>query len=1307
MRSPVRTLFARTSALLSLAAVAVAPIAAGRPVPGRPRALNLFSSSGLLLEANRLQCGIDNVGQVCVAFSGSPVGGGGFWPKGTHDQYIFNSGLQLAAVVDPAAVFTGAENWAGDTTGAWFFDPRGDQASGSALGDIYNSLDPADFAAWPNGAMVRDPGIYAAGLIGQNKISDGDSWVRYWEGSPIQLGGREHPMGIMVEQRSMAWGFPAGNEDILYFVFTFYNVTARNASVYAGLPPAIQAEVAAVGAQFQDVNERKFPGLNIPDGGYTLKNMFAAFGMDADVAIFDHNFATAFLPFNIGSVYASDFLPEVGWTFPSAVFGKPFFAGPGFVGVKYLKSPETSPGVEVGLSLFSNTTNGDAFPDAVGDHLLYRRLSGYLGSSDIQCNSSTDPTIARALRLCYLAQTRADARFYQASGPFDLPPGGSSTIVVAYIQAAPVDVPGVVIGGNNPPGIPATGDSIFANPSRVRLIDRVAGWVSYTDVDSNSVITQNEVTTTPRSLLNKALVAQAVFDAKFLLPNAPTAPQFFLVPGDNQVTVVWQKSATETTGDLYFDIAADPFDSVGGPNPLYDPNFRKFDVEGYRIYRGRTSGELALLAQFDYTGTTFVDYTGSVFYGDRNGDGKSQCAPELALTADCPIAFDTTYVKTRKFETSLVGEVIQVKAGDRVQLANGDVIHLTADTAVTGGGKGLPAMLNTGVSFAYTDGSVRNGFQYHYTVTAFDVNSVKSGPSSLESTPITKAVTPRGPSGQETAGQLAAQELLGANGTPLAAGSMPTIGAATGIFSGAMPPTDGIQVGLAAFLPQVLGNGSLTVRIDSIQVGMQEMDVQAGSGRDAIYYMTGQGAGAPVQFTIPVQPARGFDGSTEDTTTSAPFEATAIDSAKSDRFGGNRTFSLYGQAALTVPGTFRLTIWGRADANGIPAASAYNGPRWWAGAANSNENTNDPNGGNCSPSAGGCNNTDQVPNIGRTAGSIAGVTIWHPQSYNSIPNAPGRNIEGALATVVRAADFHIVWGAGGAIDTVFDDTHKVPVPFSSKIGATWGILNQASFAAVTQSLTRDGKNGLLTWADMFCVAPIPTFMPHPPADTTKLDCGGAGQTPAALQNTAALSPIAIRDIGSSYAGTAAAGYTTTGNGFIFYLNGHFFLMQMAALPAAGTMWHARFYSGVITGSAAGADFAFEPATRPPAVPGLRVRVVYQGSTFDPAVTTAAAMERIHTVPDPYYVTNALETSANLKVLNFVNLPAQAIVRIYSTSGVLVQVLTQNDPTGGGQLTWNLRNRNNQFVASGVYFYHVETPDGRKKVGRFTVVNFAP
>jgi hypothetical protein len=88
------------------------------------------------------------------------------------------------------------------------------------------------------------------------------------------------------------------------------------------------------------------------------------------------------------------------------------------------------------------------------------------------------------------------------------------------------------------------------------------------------------------------------------------------------------------------------------------------------------------------------------------------------------------------------------------------------------------------------------------------------------------------------------------------------------------------------------------------------------------------------------------------------------------------------------------------------------------------------------------------------------------------------------------------------------------------------------------------------------------------------------------------------------------------------------------------------------------------------------------------------------------VTSAFEISGNTKVLKFINLPSRAYIRIYSQSGVLVQMLTHRDDTGGGEATWNLRNRNNQFVASGVYFYHVEGPDGQTKIGRFTVVNFA-
>jgi hypothetical protein len=103
--------------------------------------------------------------------------------------------------------------------------------------------------------------------------------------------------------------------------------------------------------------------------------------------------------------------------------------------------------------------------------------------------------------------------------------------------------------------------------------------------------------------------------------------------------------------------------------------------------------------------------------------------------------------------------------------------------------------------------------------------------------------------------------------------------------------------------------------------------------------------------------------------------------------------------------------------------------------------------------------------------------------------------------------------------------------------------------------------------------------------------------------------------------------------------------------------------------------------------------------------TEADLNRVHTVPDPYYVTNAFERTTQGKVIRFVNLPAQAIIRIYSSSGILVALLEHRSETFGGAATWNVLNRNNHVVASGVYFYHIES-GGARRVGRMTVVNFA-
>src|SRR3989442_683224 len=825
------------------------------------------------------------------------------------------------------------------------------------------------------------------------------------------------------------------------------------------------------------------------------------------------------------------------------------------------------------------------------------------------------------------------------------------------------------------------------------------GWISFTDKNVDGRVEQNEVTSVPRSLLSKALVAQAVFDGKFLLPFAPEAPRFFLIPGDNQVTVVWQKSLSEDAiagGDPFFVVASNP------TSPLYDANFRKFDVEGYRIYRGRSPSALEVVAQFDYAGTSIVDYTGAFDYSaDRNGDGRKQCAPELATLSDstpaadsarggdCPVFFPYAgqpINPARHSDIDLGGNIIQIPVGCRVRLADGSVLVIKADTAVTGGASGFPALSNGGVAFAYVDRGVRNSFRYYYAVTAFDVNSFKSGPSSLESARITEPTTPRKAAGQEVAGALQPAVLLGGDGNPLPSIADPTLDPATGIFSGPQPPTNGIVLGLAAFVSQILTSGTVTATIDSIVPGATL------NGRDVQYYVPAQGSGAPQKLVVPVTQ----DAFSGDASKTVNFQATPINPAKSARYGGDASFSIFGAVTTNLPGGYRIASWGRGDINSDPANSVQAGPRWWAGSGN--ENVAKPNELVCTPADGACIQGD----LSRNAGYIVDapgdtVKIFHLASYKTVQNAPPRNIEGIGAGLARAADFKVFWAANGAIDSVYDVVHRIKVPFSTKMRASWGILNDSSFilGGTNAALTRDARNTILTWTDAFCVDPAPLYLNR---------CGGAAQSPAVLMNHARLSPVSFK---SSLYDASAGALPQAGNRFTFYLNRHVFLMQLANLPSAGTVWNARFFAGSITGMGAAGDYAFTGSVRPPAVPGLRVQVAYTGSTFDSTATNNAVLARVHTVPDPYYVTNALEATANTKILRFVNLPSRAIIRIYSTSGVLVNVLVHNDPTDGGEETWNVRNRNNQFVASGVYFYHVEAADGKTKVGRFTIVNFAP
>lgn len=95
---------------------------------------------------------------------------------------------------------------------------------------------------------------------------------------------------------------------------------------------------------------------------------------------------------------------------------------------------------------------------------------------------------------------------------------------------------------------------------------------------------------------------QYIYNMNWLLPGPPPPPTLTCIPGDAKVTLIWD-NVSETTPDPYYDV-------VSKPGANYDPYYKKYDFEGYRVWRSLTgeTGSWKLLASFDLAnGITFTD----------------------------------------------------------------------------------------------------------------------------------------------------------------------------------------------------------------------------------------------------------------------------------------------------------------------------------------------------------------------------------------------------------------------------------------------------------------------------------------------------------------------------------------------------------------------------------------------------------------------------------------------------------------------------------------------------------------------------
>ena len=116
----------------------------------------------------------------------------------------------------------------------------------------------------------------------------------------------------------------------------------------------------------------------------------------------------------------------------------------------------------------------------------------------------------------------------------------------------------------------------------------------------------------------------------------------------------------------------------------------------------------------------------------------------------------------------------------------------------------------------------------------------------------------------------------------------------------------------------------------------------------------------------------------------------------------------------------------------------------------------------------------------------------------------------------------------------------------------------------------------------------------------------------------------------------------------------------------------------------------------------------------------ADLGKIRVVPNPYFVTNRAVLSEGTDKIFFTRLPPHCTIRIYTLAGELVHTIehestepyspddrsSQGDK--GGTASFELLNRYNQALASGVYIYHVEARDESdtvvgNKIGRFAII----
>ena len=232
--------------------------------------------------------------------------------------------LQLRASRWPASSARTPTPTGGATPpGAQFFSPRGDNERRGIPADLQRQQPGRRRRNWPEAAQVPrgrrqraavqpaapGPGL---GLAGRRLVP--------LLGRQPRLQRRPRAPARHPGRAARAWAATSRPATRTSSTSSIPSITSRasDPAAYAAVRPGMR-ELAGRGGQPVPGSQRgSASGSTFPDAGYTISNLFAAFGADMDVAEAGANFASVNVPFSLGYTYEHTFAPAAGWTFDPA-----------------------------------------------------------------------------------------------------------------------------------------------------------------------------------------------------------------------------------------------------------------------------------------------------------------------------------------------------------------------------------------------------------------------------------------------------------------------------------------------------------------------------------------------------------------------------------------------------------------------------------------------------------------------------------------------------------------------------------------------------------------------------------------------------------------------------------------------------------------------------------------------------------------------------------------------------------------------------------------------------------------------------